>query len=91
VHARASAATALGHIHSEPDVVVPALIEMLGDSDAQLHAVAARALGEFGNHGKAEVAPLIALLGEGNQDARKAATNALKSIDPEAAANAGVK
>jgi len=89
--ARASAATALGHIHSEPGVVVPALMEMLRDSDVQLHAFAATALGEFGNNGKPAVAPLIELLSEGNQDARKAATNALKAIDPEAAAKAGVK
>lgn len=91
VSARAAAATALGHIHSEPDVVVPVLVEMLRDSDAQLHAFAATALGEFGNNGKPAVAPLIELLSEGNQDARKAATNALKQIDPEAAAQAGVK
>jgi HEAT repeat protein len=91
VSARASAAAALGHIHSEPDVVIPALIEVLRDSDAQLHALAARAIGEFGGNGKPAVAPLIELLGEGNQDTRKAATNALKVIDPEAAAKAEVK
>jgi HEAT repeat protein len=91
VSARASAATALGHIHSEPDVVVPALMEMLRDSDVQLHAFAARAIGEFGDQGKPAVAPLIELLGEGNQEAKKAATNALKAIDPETAARAGIE
>jgi HEAT repeat protein len=64
---------------------------MLRDSDLQLHAFAATALGEFGNNGKPAVAPLIGLLSEGNQEARKAATNALKAVDPEAAARAGVK
>ena len=89
--ARASAATALGHIHSEPALVIPALIEMLRDPDVQQHANAATALGEFGNDGKPAVAPLIELLSQGNQDARKAATTALKAIDPVAAARAGVK
>jgi HEAT repeat protein len=88
---RATAAMALGHIHSDPGLVVPALIEMLRDADVQLHALAATALGEFGNQGKPAVAPLIELLSQGNQDARKAATNALKAIDPEAAAQAGVR
>lgn len=91
VSVRASAATALGHIHSEPGAVVPALIEMLHDQDVQLHAFAARALGEFGDNARPATAQLIELLSEANQDARKAATNALKQIDPEAAAKAGVK
>ena len=88
---RAAAAMALGHIHSDPGLVVPALIEMLRDPDVQLHAIAATAIGEFGNDGKPAVAPLNELLSQRNQDARKAATNALKAIDPEAAARAGLK
>jgi HEAT repeat protein len=89
--ARAAAAMALGHIHSEPALVVPALIESLRDPDVFVRAQAATALGEFGTNAKPAAAVLIELLHEQNQDATNAASKAIKQIDPEAAARAGVR
>ena len=91
VSARCGAAQALGHIHSEPGTVVPALMESLRDPDANVRAFAAAALRDFGTNGKPAVAPLVELLGDTNQQARGAAAKSLKAIDPEAAAQAGVK
>jgi HEAT repeat protein len=81
----------LGHIHSEPALVVPALIESLRDPDVFVRAQAATALGEFGTNAKPAAAVLIELLHEQNQDATNAASKAIKQIDPEAAARAGVR
>jgi HEAT repeat protein len=88
---RGGAALALGHIHSETGVVVPALIESLHDREVFVRAQAAAALGEFGTNGKPAVNPLVELLSDTNQDARNAVSKALRAIDPEAAAKAGVK
>ena len=51
----------------------------------------ALALWSFGTNGKPAVAALVELLSDTNQDVSFAATNALKAIDPEGAARAGVK
>ena len=88
---RGGAAHALGHIHSDPGIVVPALVKSLHDPDTSVRTHAASALGEFGTNGKPAIAALTGLLSETNQDASSAATNALKRIDPEAAARAGVQ
>jgi hypothetical protein len=89
--ARAAAAMALGHIHAQPDVVVPALITALQDSQVFVRGQASSALGEFGTNAKPAWAALMQAVKEENQDARNAAAKALKAIDPEAAAKAGVK
>ena len=88
--ARSAAAMALGHIHAEPRLVVPALVESLRDPETVVRARAADALGAFGADGKPAVATLVELLREGNQDTTSAASNALKKINPQAAAKAGV-
>jgi len=87
---RGGAALALGHIHSETSTVVPALIKSLHDGEVFVRAQAAAALGKFGTYGKPAVGPLVELLGETTQDARNAVSKALRAIDPEAAAKAGV-
>jgi HEAT repeat protein len=89
--ARCGAAQALGHIHSEPGTVVPALIKSLRDPDAFVRAHVAAALGEFGTNGKPAFGSLAELLHDDNLNARNAAFTALRSIDSEAAARAGVK
>ena len=89
--ARAAAAMALGHIHAEPRLAVPTLIESLHDPDVFVRTHAAASLGEFGTNAKPAVDPLVELLSETNQDARNAVSKALRAIDPEAAARAGVK
>jgi HEAT repeat protein len=69
---------------------VPYLIDALfGCSETR--ELAARALGSIGPDAKAAVPALTARLGDRYADARKAVAEALKRIDPEAAAKAGVQ
>ncbi len=85
---RGAAAAALGGIHSDPDVVIPALVACLEDSD--INDAAAEALGNFGPLAKSAVPKLLPLL-HGDKEARSAAILALPKIDPAAAAKAGIK
>jgi HEAT repeat protein len=50
-----------------------------------------RVLRDMGADGKEFVPQLVALLGDGDPRVRAAAAEALKTIDPDAAAKAGVK
>jgi HEAT repeat protein len=84
-----SAIRALGNIHSDPEVVIPLLITYLTNDD--LSDKAAIALGKYGGLAKAAVPKVIPLLKARDKDIRWAAHVALKQIDPEAAAKAGVK
>jgi hypothetical protein len=84
---RALAMKALGEIHAEPDRVVPVLINLVRDGQGE----AAEALAKFGPDAKLAVPALIELLNGESWHAKPYATNALKRIDPEAAAKAGVK
>jgi hypothetical protein len=65
------------------------LINLL--KEPELRANAIWALAELGTHAKSAIPTLVALLNDGDADFRSRATNALKQIDPEAAAKAGVK
>jgi HEAT repeat protein len=86
---RGAAAAALGQIHGEPDVCIPALLSSLGDSDVDEQA--AEALGHFGPLAKAAVPKLLYLSVHGDKGTRHEAGLALPKIDPEAAAKAGTK
>jgi HEAT repeat protein len=93
---RSQSLSALGRIHSEPAVVVPIFIKSLNDSDATVRWVAAGYLGSHALDARPAVPALIELLKDTNSTGlnlmvRKEATNALKKIDPESAAKAGVK
>jgi hypothetical protein len=78
-------------VHVEPQVVVPALVKALSDTNFVNRLVAARGLGSFGTNAQQAVPALMVLLSDSNSRVRSDATNALKKIDPEAAAKAGVK
>jgi len=80
---------ALGNIHSDPDVVIPLLIPYLTNDD--FNDKAAIALGNYGSLAKEAVPKIVPLLKARDKEARYAAHVALKQIDPEAAAKAGVK
>jgi HEAT repeat protein len=80
---------ALGKIHSDPGVVIPLLIPYLTNDD--LNDEAATALGNYGSLAKEAFPKILPLLHARDNDARAAARVALKQIDPEAAAKAGVK
>jgi hypothetical protein len=86
---RFNALTALGEIHARPELVVPVLVAALRNGDdSRVYAEAA--LGDFGEDAKTAVPSLLELL-KNEQPPRNFAAEALKRIDPEAAARAGVK
>ncbi|MDB6112064.1 MAG: lyase domain protein repeat-containing protein [Pedosphaera sp.] len=80
----------LGHLHAEPALVVPALVRALPDPNTRVRCTAVETLGTFGADARQAVPALVELLSNRSIDVRWAATNALKAIDPEAAARAGV-
>jgi HEAT repeat protein len=91
---RLHTAQALGCIHGEPELVVPELVKLLHDSDRMTPLFAAEALGKFGTNARVAIPILIQKLkdpGTSDPFIRETVTNALKQIDPEAAAKAGVK
>jgi HEAT repeat protein len=90
-HVCAAAARALGSIHAESALVVPALAKCLGNHDHRIRSSTARALGQFGADAKSAVPALVKLLTDTDPMVKDAAMTSLKTIDPEAAAKAGVK
>jgi HEAT repeat protein len=88
------AVLALRGIHSEPETVVPALMEHLQDSNLSVCGSATEALGAFGTNARAAIPILIQKTnapGWRTPYMRNSVANNLKQIDPEAAAKAGVK
>jgi HEAT repeat protein len=88
---RFQAILALGKIHAEPERFVPALTTALHDTDSNVRSLALGLLGRFGLDAKPAVPALIESLNDRDTVIRRYATNALKAIDPEAAAKAGIK
>ena len=70
---------------------VPVLAESLSDTNSWIRFHAASGLGGFGAEARDAVPALVRLLGDPEEIVRYAATNALKAIDPDAPAKAGVK
>ncbi len=79
----------LGHIHSDANIVVPLLIPYLTNDD--LNDDAAAALGNYDGLAREAFPKIVPLLSAKDHEVRDAARAALKKIDPEAAAKAGVK
>jgi HEAT repeat protein len=77
--------------HADRRLVVPSLVKALADTNFVIRLVAARGLGLFGTNAQPAVPVLVRLLNDRNSRVRPDATNALRKIDPEAAARAGVK
>ncbi len=77
---------ALGRVHAEPELVVPALATALSDPDRFVRMNAGEALGKFGPDAKAAVPALFGLLNDQDSAVREAAALAIKKIDPEGAA-----
>jgi hypothetical protein len=93
---RCDAATALGQIHQEPEKSVRILMDFLENHRKDRNNLfpseeAIVSLGQFGAQAKPAVPMLIGLLNDPEQNIRGSATNALRKIDPDAAAKAGVK
>jgi len=88
---RSAAVNALGHIHAEPELVVPVLTKCLRDSDPTVRTEATFSLLFFGGAAKSAVPELVGLLKDKDLQIREYAEQSLKAIDPEAAAKAGIK
>lgn len=84
-----AAVDALGHIHSDPEVVIPLLIPCLDDE--RVSDSAATALGNYGSLAREAFPKILPMLKSRDKADRAAARYALKKIDPAAAAKAGVK
>jgi HEAT repeat protein len=83
---------ALGAIHDEPDRLVPVLTNALHDQDIDVQRSAVMALRNLGPNAKAAVPALLRSLNGPVvvTDMRASITNALRQIDPETAARAGI-
>jgi hypothetical protein len=90
-YTRRNAIFALGRIHAEPELVVPALTKFLKDPDRDVRTSTISSLELFGSDAKPAVSALVQSLNDQNPLVRKLAQSALKKIDPEAAAKAGLK
>jgi len=88
---RARAANALGMLHQQPERVVPGLIELLRDRDVWVRCMAALGLNLYGEPAKPAVPALLVSLTNCSSTFRSFATDALKKLDPQAAAVAGIK
>jgi hypothetical protein len=87
---RAGAAWSLGQIHADPELVAPALAAKLGDTGFNVRSMTEGALKEYGIT-SVTAAALVRYLDDPSVHIRMAATNALKAIDPDAAAKSGVR
>lgn len=83
---RERAADALGNLHIEPEVVVPALTNLLTDPSPAARFIAVKSLGQFGPAALQAVPLLLPLLNSSALDS--AATEALRNIAPEVLTNA---
>jgi HEAT repeats len=83
----------LADIHSQPEVVMPILIDALSKPQTQstMYDVALIGLGKFGPQASNAVPLIKTFLTNNVSFVAEDATNALKKIDPIAAAQAGVK
>ncbi len=88
---RGRAANALGMLHQKPEQVVPVLIAMLSDSDDNVRGMAALGLGLYGDKAKTAFPVLLKMFNAPDKATQMWVGYALKSIDPTAAAKAGVK
>jgi HEAT repeat protein len=80
----------LSKIHMRPELVVPVLITNLSPTNFSL-STTIHALGSFGDDAKPAVPILLTFLNSEKGIVREAVTNALKAIDPQAAAKAGIR
>ncbi len=85
-------ADALVKMQTDPGVAVPALIPCLVTDDGRGRTDVVEALAEYGSKARAAVPILVKLLTDrSSKEIIIAVPRALKQIDPEAAARAGVK
>jgi HEAT repeat protein len=80
----------LWKVRNVPSVAVPVLAASLSDANGNIRVTAAAALGDYGSEARQAVPALELLLNDPSELVRSSTTAALRKIDPEAAAKAGV-
>jgi HEAT repeat protein len=88
---RCAALESINRIRADPTPAIPALASCLTDSNSYIRGWACVVIGNFGTNADPCVPALVPLLNDPGKLVRDAAGSALKKIDPEAAAKAGVK
>ncbi len=89
---RVVSAEALGFMSNDAATSIPALAEYLaGETNAVGRTIGLEALARFGKASKPAWSEITRFLKDSDFQTRRSATNALKKIDPKAAAQAGVK
>ena len=83
----AFAATTLGYLRLEPDLVVPALATSLRDARVRVRQSAGNALRRFGAESRAAVPALLGARNDPDPSVRELATRALFNLDPQALTN----
>lgn len=92
VDVRLSAAHSIWlHQPKTTDVTVPVIVAALKHKQVRARIRAAELLGEIGAAAKASVPALVEAIRDENPAVRQAAALALKKVDPEAAAKAGIR
>jgi HEAT repeat protein len=88
-----AAIEALGKIRSHPEQCIPAIIPFLRSTNNWIRCHSLETISEFGSSARpwAPTSEIIRCLADADNLVRKTATNALRRIDPGAAAKAGTK
>jgi HEAT repeat protein len=91
-HFQEKAIEILGKIHARPGVSIPAIVPFLQSTNSFVRFHTLVALGEFGTNtqGLVPTPDIIRALADSDDWVRRAATNTLLYLSPQAAAKAGV-
>jgi HEAT repeat protein len=82
----------LGRIHTRPALVVPVLREKLAAPNTMFwRGIVMQALSSYGGNAKEAISSLEPFLKDADRFVRSAATNAIKAVEADAAAKAGLK
>jgi HEAT repeat protein len=84
---RERAADALGSLHIEPAVVIPALTNLFGDLSQAAVCISLNSLGQFESVARPVAPAILAMLQDPNENVRMAATNALMKVAPDLLTN----
>ncbi len=88
---RRYATLALANSGQDTQTWLPMALELVRNTNSYTRASTVFLLGQIGNRAEATVPALLTALADSDEHVRKNAAEALKKIDPEAAAKAGVK
>jgi HEAT repeat protein len=88
---RERAADALGNLHIEPAVVIPALTNLFTDLSQSAVCISLTSLGQFESAARPATPAILVMLQDPNENVRMAATNAIMKIAPDQLTNAPSK